>query len=169
MKNNTLTIVVLAALIIVISFPGITSTVKAATPENDWTAHPLFHARPAARAGPDPLSPSQIIAAYNLASTAGGAGTTIAIIDAYDAPNIANDLATFSNYFGLPAATFVKHKMASSISVNSGWALEASLDVEWAHAIAPSATILLVEARSFCCELRYILFRSHGSLDELGR
>jgi subtilase family serine protease len=38
--------------------------------------------------------------------------------------------------------------MATTISVNTGWALETSLDVQWAHAIAPNATILLVEARS---------------------
>src|SRR5208337_1467923 len=40
------------------------------------------------------------------------------------------------------------HKMATTISTNSGWAIEISLDVEWAHAIAPQATILLVEASS---------------------
>jgi len=147
-RNKASTFIVLAILILVISFPGIASTAKATTSDNDWTAQPLFHARPAAARGPDPLSPSQIIAAYNLASITGGAGTTIAIIDAYDAPNIANDLATFSSNFGLPAATFVEYKMATTIAVDSGWALEISLDVEWAHAIVPQATILLVEARS---------------------
>ncbi len=147
-KNRNVTIIAIAALILVISFPGFASTVKAAGPENGWKAHLLFHGRPASLRGPDPLSPSQIIGAYNLNSATGGAGTTIAIVDAYDDPTIANDLATFSSYFGLPAATFVKHKMATTISVNSGWALEISLDVEWAHALAPQATILLVEAKS---------------------
>lgn len=147
-KNRTVTIIAIAVLILVIIFPGFASTVKAAGPENGWRAQLLFHGRPASLRGPDPLSPSQIIGAYNLNSATGGAGTTIAIVDAYDDPTIANDLATFSSYFGLPAATFVKHKMATTISVNSGWALEISLDVEWAHAIAPQATILLVEAKS---------------------
>lgn len=147
-KNRTVTIIAIAVLILVIIFPGFASTVKAAGPENGWRAQLLFHGRPASLIGPDPLSPSQIIGAYNLNSATGGAGTTIAIVDAYDDPTIANDLATFSSYFGLPAATFVKHKMATTISVNSGWALETSLDVEWAHAIAPQATILLVEAKS---------------------
>lgn len=147
--NRKSTIIVLTALILVISFSGIAATAKAAAPENDWKAHPLFHARPASAQGPDPLSPSQIIYAYNLASAiGGGAGTTIAIVDAYDDPTITNDLAAFSAAFSLPAATFTKHKMATTISVNSGWALEISLDVEWAHAIAPQAAILLVEARS---------------------
>ena len=147
-RNKASTFIVLAILILVISFPGIASTAKAATSDNDWTAQPLFHARPAAAQGPDPLTPTQIINAYSLTSTTNGAGTTIAIVDAYDDPTIANDLATFSNNFQLPTANFIKHKMAITISTNGGWALEISLDVEWAHAIAPQATILLVEARS---------------------
>jgi subtilase family serine protease len=146
-KNNA-TIIAITALILVIGFPGLVLTVKSAGPENDWTAHTFFYARPAWYSGPDPLTPSQIIGAYNLYSATGGAGTTIAIVDAYDDPTIANDLATFSSYFSLPTANFVEHKMSSSISVDSGWALEISLDVEWAHAIAPQATILLVEATS---------------------
>ena len=88
--------------------------------------------------------PSQIKSAYLLPST-GGAGTTISIVDAYNDPTIASDLSTFSSNFGLPAATFVEHKIGSP-STNGDWAVEISLDVEWAHAIAPQATILLVEA-----------------------
>ena len=136
------------ALILLISFPGLVSTVKAAKPENEWRASLFFYCRPASHRGSDPLSPSQIKGAYNLYSVTGGAGTTVAIVDAYDDPTIASDLVTFSNYFSLPAANFVEHKMATTISANSGWALEISLDVEWAHAIAPNATILLVEAKS---------------------
>jgi subtilase family serine protease len=147
-KNRAFTLITIAALILVICLPGFVSTVKAARPENNWRASTFFHGRPAWQRGPDPLSPSQIIGAYNLYSATGGAGTTIAIVDAYDDPTIAADLATFSSYFGLPSANFVKHKMSSTISVDSGWALEMSLDVEWAHAIAPQATILLVEATS---------------------
>jgi subtilase family serine protease len=147
-RNKASTFIVLAILILVISFPGIASTAKATTSDNDWTAQPLFHARPAAAQGPDPLTPTQIINAYSLTSTTNGAGTTIAIVDAYDDPTIAKDLATFSTNFGLPTANFIEHKMATTISANSGWALEISLDVEWAHAIAPQATILLVEAKS---------------------
>jgi subtilase family serine protease len=92
------------------------------------------------------FTPVDIKTAYNL-PTGGGSGT-IAIIDAYDAPRIATDLATFSSQWGLPAANLEVHKMSSFIWPNSGWALETSLDVEWAHAIAPNAKILLVEARS---------------------
>jgi subtilase family serine protease len=97
------------------------------------------------------MTPAEIKAAYNLPAK-GGKGT-IAIIDAYDDANIEADLAAFDKQYGLAACTtangcFVKHKMASSTAANSGWALETSLDVEWAHAIAPSATIMLVEAKT---------------------
>ncbi|MCW3995232.1 MAG: hypothetical protein NWE98_03670 [Candidatus Bathyarchaeota archaeon] len=92
------------------------------------------------------FSPADIKMAYNLPSS-GGSGT-IAIIDAYDAPTVAADLATFSMTFGLPAPNLEVHKMSSYIPANSGWALETSLDVQWAHAVAPDAKILLVEATS---------------------
>jgi subtilase family serine protease len=83
-----------------------------------------------------------------------GSGQTIAIVDAYDDPNMAADLKVFDATFGLSdydskglfALTTVK--MSSRMSVNSGWAMETALDVEWAHAIAPKAHILLVEAAS---------------------
>ncbi len=91
-------------------------------------------------------SPATIRAAYNLPST-GGQGT-IAIIDAYDNPNVASDLRTFSSQFGLPTANLEVHKMASTIPANMDWGLEIALDVQWAHAIAPNAKILLVEAKS---------------------
>lgn len=100
---------------------------------------------------PSGLSPTQVKSAYGLPAL-GGNGT-IAIVDAYDDPNIATDLNTFSTQFGLPACTtangcFEKHLMMPKIPANAGWALEESLDVEWAHAIAPNAKILLVVAKS---------------------
>ncbi|MGA2683367.1 MAG: hypothetical protein ABSF44_16405 [Candidatus Bathyarchaeia archaeon] len=157
--NKARPIIVLAILVFVVSFPGIALTVKAQTTD-EWVAQPQFivrsaadgpataHGPAAAAYGPDPLTPSQIINAYHLTSTTGGAGKTIAIVDAYNDPTIAGDLAVFSSNFGLPAANFVEHQMSSGISTNSRWAIEISLDVEWAHAIAPQATILLVEATS---------------------
>jgi len=106
---------------------------------------------------PTGLSPAKIKASYNFpTSSTAGAGTTIAIVDAYDAPNIANDLNVFSSQYGLPLCNsanpcFKKVNQTGGSRLpraNSGWALEISLDVEWAHAIAPGATILLVEASS---------------------
>jgi subtilase family serine protease len=98
-------------------------------------------------ASPSGYSPSQIKTAYGLPST-GGEGTTIAIIDAYNTPSLTGDLATFSNQFNLPQANLVVHKMSTNLATNTGWGIETCLDVEWAHAIAPYATILLVEAKS---------------------
>jgi subtilase family serine protease len=118
---------------------------------SDFEGHPPIHILGTTKSKPSGITPSEIKKVYGLPSS-GGTGT-IAIIDAYDDPNIESDLAVFDKAFGLPSCTtknkcFLKHKMASSTANNSGWALETSLDVEWAHAIAPSATILLVEAKT---------------------
>ncbi len=78
-----------------------------------------------------------------------GGSRAIAVVDAYDDPNAASDLVFFSNQFGLPAATFsVVFASGTRPAGNSGWELEESLDIEWAHAMAPSATLYLVEAAS---------------------
>ena len=79
-------------------------------------------------------------------------------MDAYDDPTAQNDLNKFDTTFGLsplPACTsatqtgcFEKYKMTSNLKSNGGWVFEESLDIEWSHAIAPSARILLVEANS---------------------
>jgi len=100
---------------------------------------------------PTGLSPATIRAAYGLPSS-GGYGT-IAIIDAYDNPKAEADLNVFSAQYGLPACTtangcFEKHKMTTKIRGDQGWGLEIALDVQVAHAIAPDAKILLVEAKS---------------------
>src|SRR5438046_927849 len=80
-------------------------------------------------------------------------GHTIAIVDAYGDPNIANDLTQFNNAFGLAAASFTKVSQTGTstypgIDSSGGWETEIALDVEWAHAIAPAAKILLVETNS---------------------
>ncbi len=113
---------------------------------------------------PSGLSPAQVEQAYGFnqisfsnGTVAGtGAGETIAIVDAYNDPSIANDLTVFDQQYNLPSAKFIKVGINSSgqgsttsfPASNSGWAGEIELDVEWAHAIAPGATILLVEANS---------------------
>lgn len=80
-----------------------------------------------------------------------GGSKAIAIVDAFDAPTAATDLATFSAQFGLPVPNFTK-VFATGVKPpqdpSGGWELEASLDIEWAHAMAPSAKIILVEAAS---------------------
>ena len=111
--------------------------------------------KPLASTGPSGLSPSTIDSVYGFPAD-GGSGKTIAIVDAYDDPTAASDLTTFSTQFGLSPCTtsngcFTKVNQSggsSYPSTNSGWALEISLDIEWAHAVAPAAKILLVEASS---------------------
>jgi subtilase family serine protease len=97
------------------------------------------------------LTPEKMKSVYHLKD--GGTGGVIAIIGAYDDASIEKDLATFSETFSLPLCTtkngcFEKHTMAKKMTRNSNWELETTLDVEWAHAIAPRAKILLVEATS---------------------
>jgi hypothetical protein len=79
-----------------------------------------------------------------------GSGQTIAIVDAYDDPNITSDLKAFDQYFGLPNPVFTKVAQDGSSNyptADAGWAMEITLDVEWAHAMAPGAHILLVESQ----------------------
>jgi subtilase family serine protease len=112
---------------------------------------------PNATASPTGLSPQTIKSAYNYSTDpAAGFGKTIAIVDAYDDPTAESDLAVFNTTFGLPACTtangcFTKVNQTGGTSYprrDAGWALEISLDIQWAHAIAPGAKILLVEASS---------------------
>ena len=76
------------------------------------------------------------------------AGQTIAIVNAYNDPNIASDLAAFESRYGLSAPPSFTVDNLGTTTTNSGWAVETALDVEWAHAIAPEANIVLVEAPS---------------------
>jgi subtilase family serine protease len=80
-----------------------------------------------------------------------GGSQSIAIVDAYDDPTAASDLATFSTQFGLPAANLTVVYAGGSNpgpDPTGGWELEESLDIEMAHAMAPGAHIYLVEANS---------------------
>jgi len=80
----------------------------------------------------------------------GGSGL-IVIVDAYDYPSAATDLAKFSSEFELPAPNFAVKYATGTRPANgcsSGWNLEESLDIEWAHAMAPNAQIILMEAAS---------------------
>jgi subtilase family serine protease len=131
----------------------------------------FFSATPPASA----YTPAQIRQAYgfdhiafqsNGSQVAGdGTGQTIAIVEAYNDANIRRDLDAFDSQFSIgggnqslleqygPSSSFltvVGQNGGSTLPArsNAGWALETALDVEWAHAIAPGANILLVEANS---------------------
>lgn len=130
---------------------------RADAPNDQYASNPI-HARPTASTSPIGLAPATIKSVYNFPTDlSAGAGKTIAIVDAYDDPNIEADLNVFSTNYGLPACTtanecFSKVDQTGGSKypkkVDVGWALEISLDVQWAHAIAPGAKILLVEANS---------------------
>jgi len=96
--------------------------------------------------------PSEIADAYNLDKlyqrNLDGRGQTVAIVDAFGSITIQQDVDTFSQAMGLPPAdlTIIGTPTESDFSgsPNAGWADETTLDVEWVHAIAPGAKIILV-------------------------
>jgi subtilase family serine protease len=101
--------------------------------------------------------PDAIRAAYGvkhlIEAGINGKGQTIVIIDAFGSPTAAADLATFDALFGIPAPqSFTQIHMPGSTPFDYtdnnqlGWAEEVSLDVQWAHAIAPGAKIIVVAA-----------------------
>jgi subtilase family serine protease len=101
--------------------------------------------------------PAQLRVAYDLAPLYAkgieGQHETIVVVDAFGSQTIASDLATFDAAFSLPAPPSFKvihprgpiPPYSPGGKDRSGWASETSLDVEWAHALAPKASILLVE------------------------
>ncbi|HEV7863919.1 MAG TPA: S53 family peptidase [Acidimicrobiia bacterium] len=112
---------------------------------------------PRATSSPTGLTPAQVKQAYIFPTDSNaGAGRTIAIVVPFDDPAIESDLNAFSKRFGLPACT-TQNGCFKKVDQRGGkkypapnklWAMETALDVEWAHAIAPGANILLVEAKS---------------------
>jgi subtilase family serine protease len=123
--------------------------VEAAYHFADYYGTPPIHIYATTGKQPAGITPTEIKKLYNLPAT-GGKGT-IVVVGAYDDTAISQDLADFSTMFKLPACTkangcFAQHVMTTGAKDNSGWDMETALDVEWAHAIAPNAKILLVEA-----------------------
>jgi subtilase family serine protease len=121
------------------------------------TNHVIFLRAGATYTSPWGETPASIRPVYGLPAT-GGAGV-IAIVDAFDYPTAQADFDTFSGQFKLPLSTdsvcnganpcFRKvYATGRKPKANCGWAQEAALDIEWAHAMAPYAQIVLVEAAS---------------------
>jgi subtilase family serine protease len=120
--------------------------------------HYVIHQTEASSSAAPPssaFSPSTIRHAYGFDQISNqGAKQVIGIVDAYDDPNAEADLGTFSKQFNLPACTTANgcFKKVSQTghqpAANANWAVEISLDVQWVHAIAPQATIVLVETNS---------------------
>jgi hypothetical protein len=112
--------------------------------------------QPAAATAPGGgYGPADLVSAYALPTT-GGAGKTVAIVDAQDDPTAESDLAVYRSQFGLPPCTtangcFKKVDQTGGThypSHNAGWEQEISLDLDMVSAVCPSCNILLVEANS---------------------
>jgi subtilase family serine protease len=123
------------------------------------TAHPTAATvRPNAIPSGEGYGPSTFQAAYGLtaASAADGSGTTVAVVDAYNDPTAAADLAEYRSAAGLPALTsgqFTQYNQNGQTSplpatapTDDDWTLEESLDVDMVSAICPLCKIDLVEA-----------------------
>ncbi|HQR08480.1 MAG TPA: proprotein convertase P-domain-containing protein [Gemmatales bacterium] len=141
--------------------------VPTATATYDYVLNPLSGATQYSSSGPVGLAPSQIRTAYGFNSisfgsvTGDGSGQTIAIVDAYDNPKFVSstsnsfstsDLHLFDAAFGIvdpPSFTKLNQNGGTSYPTgDTGWGGEIALDVEWTHALAPKANIVLVEANS---------------------
>ena len=97
--------------------------------------------------------PDEIRAAYDVPASLDGAGQTIVVVTAYQHPFAERDLAMFDALFGLPDPDFVSLDGPRVTppgpvdpDVQNQWAEETAIDVEWAHAIAPGARIVLIES-----------------------
>ena len=96
--------------------------------------------------------PADFQARYNLPSSTKGAGQIVAVVDAYDNPNVSSDLATYRSNFGLGAGSFTKYNQTGQTSNyprgDQGWGVEIDLDVQMVAATCPKCTIYLIEANS---------------------
>lgn len=113
---------------------------------------------PDATIGPDGgLTPLDFATAYGLTQTTASSSQTVAIVDAYNDPNLSSDLNTFDMNYGLPACGVgsclkIVGETGSTTSLapddTSGWSVEETLDVETVHSVCQKCSILLVEANS---------------------
>ncbi len=101
---------------------------------------------------PNGWSPANLQSAYKLPSAKKGSGEIVALVTAYDNPNVASDLAQYRSTFGLPPASFFKYnqngQQSNFPSGSPAWGVVIDLDVEMVSASCPNCTIYLIEANS---------------------
>jgi hypothetical protein len=123
-------------------------------------------------ATPSGYGPTNLDSAYKLGTT-GGSGATVALVDAFNDPNAASDLAAYRTQFGLPACTvangcFKQLNQTGATSPlpsnDSGWAGEESLDIDMVSAICPLCHIDLIEASSASNSALYTAENTAASL-----
>jgi len=154
MKHVRLRFAAKLAVVLVVALP---LAAQDGTDSTKVYAHPPLHRIAAPDVSPAAeILPSAIRVAYGFNTiTNYGAGQTIALVDAYDDPNAEADLGTFSTKFHLPACTTANGCFKKVFQTgttppadSTGWSNEVAIDTQWAHSIAPSAKIILVEANS---------------------
>lgn len=137
--------------------PNVTRACAAAVQPDEAACLALIRTDILSDSTPAGYGPSELRSAYNLPSTKDGKRQTVAVVDAYDDPNAASDIAVYRKQFGLPACNtsnpcFEKvneeGKQSGYPAANSGWAVEESLDVDMVSAICPNCRVVLVEADS---------------------
>ena len=98
------------------------------------------------------LTPADFQKAYKLPSSTAGTGQIVAIVDAYDNPNVESDLAAYRTQFNLGTANFTKYNQTGQKKNypvgNGGWGVEIDLDAEMVSASCPNCTIYLIEANN---------------------
>lgn len=129
--------------------PAVTPSAVPQAPPAGWRVHPMSQVV-AAASRPVGYSPTQLRHAYGFDQTSKtGAGQTIAIVIPYGSSTIQQDLDTFCAAYNLPTTTVsIAYPAGHPSSSDANWASEAALDVEWAHAMAPGASILMCVAVS---------------------
>jgi subtilase family serine protease len=118
--------------------------------------------------------PSQLQSAYDLtsASASDGSGRTIALVDAYNDPTAASDLAAYRSAAGLPAVPSFKvvnqtgatSPLPATAPASDDWTLEESLDLDMASALCPKCSLVLVEATNDSGTGLYIAENTAASL-----
>ncbi len=125
------------------------STFKILNNTNSQNAIPLVHYIPLVNNnGEPPYVPQNIWSAYNITGYStkyGGASETVAIVDAYGSPFLSYDVSVFDGINNLlPANISIYEPLGPITQSNFNWSIETSTDVEWVHAMAQKAHILLV-------------------------
>src|SRR6266581_1711379 len=159
MKSRTLGAEVRLLVRVLLVLLIISGVLYAQTPER---VQSLINVQTASQTGVVGFTPAQIRHAYGFDQIQNqGEGQTIALVNAFDHPAIEQDFAIFNQMFSLPPCT-TANSCFRTINLGSAgvcpssdptisqkcaiWGLEISATVEWAHAIAPKAKILLVES-----------------------
>lgn len=147
MKKTKITAILAAAAIILSSAAGASN--GPATSAGSFKMRPEWKMKNlSAYSAPNGLTPNQIRNAYGVDGTVGtGKGKTIALVVAYGSPTLKSDASAFDAKFGLKNTEIKIHDCGVQ-KADSNWAVEASLDTEWAHVMAPDANLLVVEAVS---------------------